>query len=574
MPTEKKPITNCHTHIFTAEHVPPWLAKTFLPWPLYFLLPVPGIVALFRWWYNGPGRWPFRSWYKNLVANGYFLGRFIVRRKLLNTIRVALGVFLTVQVFFIVYDWLSKMASSSSSGAIKTGRQWLIAHHLLYPQLGWFWKLLLFLLLTVCFASGRNFLIFVFKSLFKFLKFLPGKQTSDLARRYINLGRFAFHGQQQVTFRQLKNQYPEGTRFVILPMDMEYMEAGKVKTGYRQQMEDLAAIKQKCGDSFLPFVFVDPRRIAAEPDYFVYEEVDGRIVLGECLIKKYIVDLGFSGFKIYPALGYYPFDELLLPVWRYAAENHIPILTHCIRGTIFYRGPKKPAWDRHPVFKQANGDSEYVPLLLPETKNREFINNFTHPLNYLCLLDRSLLAQLVKTAKDDRIRQVFGYDAATGQLASGLEALTLCFGHFGGDDEWRRYFELDRDLFSKEIVTLPQKGIDFLHGSDGQPSPGKPELIWKYVDWYSIICSMMLQYPNVYSDISYILHNPAILPLLKRTLMPGSRLRERVLYGTDFYVVRNYKSDKNMLADMLAGLTTEEFDLLARDNPCSFLARS
>jgi hypothetical protein len=83
---------------------------------------------------------------------------------------------------------------------------------------------------------------------------------------------------------------------------------------------------------------------------------------------------------------------------------------------------------------------------------------------------------------------------------------------------------------------------------------------------------MILQYPNVYSDISYIVHSPAILPLLTKSLQADrGQLRERVLYGTDFYVVRNYKSDKNMLADMLAGLTEEEFNLIARENPTTFL---
>src|SRR6185436_827568 len=61
----------------------------------------------------------------------------------------------------------------------------------------------------------------------------------------------------------------------------------------------------------------------------------------------------FNGFKIYPALGYYPFDVQLLPLWKYAADHQIPILTHCIRGTIFYRGSKKTEWDYHPVYKQA-----------------------------------------------------------------------------------------------------------------------------------------------------------------------------------------------------------------------------
>ena len=73
----------------------------------------------------------------------------------------------------------------------------------------------------------------------------------------------------------------------------------------------------------------------------------------------------------------------------------------------------------------------------------------------------------------------------------------------------------------------------------------------------------MLQHDNVYADISYILHNDAeILPLKQNNTK--QKLRPKVLYGTDFYVVRNRKSDKNMLADM--GELSEDFDQIARCN--------
>jgi hypothetical protein len=74
----------------------------------------------------------------------------------------------------------------------------------------------------------------------------------------------------------------------------------------------------------------------------------------------------------------------------------------------------------------------------------------------------------------------------------------------------------------------------------------------------------------VYADISYILQNEQIIPLLKYSLNnPG--LKHYLLFGTDFYVVRNHKSEKEMLAELQATLTAEEFDLIARENPRVFL---
>jgi len=391
-------------------------------------------------------------------------------------------------------------------------------------------------------------------------------------------------------------------------MDMDYMEAGKSKTRYRDQMKELAEIKDMPSNEkvLYPFVFADPRRmikvqdekryVPGDKEYFNWSIEAGKMKLGDCFIKEYLEDRHFSGIKIYPALGYYPFDAKLLPLWKYAADNNIPVLTHCIRGTIFYRGLKKREWNEHPVFLQAmrrihddeDADGfkddeqmeneqahEYVPLVLPEISNIEFSYNFTHPMNFLCILEEKLLRGLIRTeiTKDPgtKLKELFGYNGPDKELSCNLSHLKICLGHFGGDDEWKRYFEKDRYNFSSQLAKNPAVGIKFFETANHKPSKGKPEQIWKYTDWYSIICSMMLQYPNVYADISYILHSDQeILPLLKQTLQnPG--LREKVLYGTDFFVVRNHKSDKNMLADMMGGLTPTDFDQIARINPTKYL---
>jgi hypothetical protein len=152
----------------------------------------------------------------------------------------------------------------------------------------------------------------------------------------------------------------------------------------------------------------------------------------------------------------------------------------------------------------------------------------------------------------------------------------LCFGHFGGDDEWQSYFESDRDQYSPAILHKPY-GIDFLKNSQGNFSNTKLAQLWKSTDWYSIICSLMLQHPNVYSDISYILHNPDIWPLLNDTLDRDSipagsrRLADAVLFGTDFYVVRNHKSEKQLFAELKHNLSLAEVDKISRINPSQFV---
>ncbi|AYB33767.1 hypothetical protein D4L85_25710 [Chryseolinea soli] len=431
------------------------------------------------------------------------------------------------------------------------------------------------LLFVVFFKSGRNILWFILKKIWSFLGVLPGPESRALAKRYLNIGRFAFYESQTRIFARLKSQYPAGTGFIVLPMDMEFMGAGKLKkgAGYHEQMKVLSVIKQnhENKDLIYPFVFADPRRLAREGEKHLNYTVDnGSVTLKDCFIREYIEGHRFSGFKIYPALGYYPFDEALLPIWKYAADHSIPILTHCIKGTIYYRGLKQKEWDYHPVFEQACGHELYEPMVLTERKNSEFINNFTHPLNYLCLLEEKLLRKCVAMAKDKRIKELFGFTHESNPLKYDLRHLKLCLGHFGGDDEWDRFMELDRDNFSSQLVKHPDLGISFLTDENGHDKRGKLEQVWKYADWYSIICSMILQYPNVYADLSYILYNASIQPLLKQTLA-NPKLMKRTLFGTDFYVVRNHNSEKSLLAGMLDNLTQNEFDQIAKSNPREFL---
>jgi predicted TIM-barrel fold metal-dependent hydrolase len=577
------PIINCHAHIFTGDYVPPLLAKKFIPAPLYYLIPVSLVVRIFRIWYKYTYDWQFESQYKRVKRIKVILFNIkmiISRNGILSLIYLIIELLLSIQVFYILYDWISKFGGEPSSlGLIMLKlRKGLDSYSLIVIPKSLFNKFLIILVLVLFFKAGRNIVFFILKKIWSFLGLLPGPKSKELAARYLYIGRYAFYKGQNRIFSRLKDQYPEGTGFILLPMDMKYMDAGKLKKDcYYKQIEDLRKIKVKEGDTIFPFIFADPRRFVdnveidkREIDYFKYSIKDGKVKLDDCFIKHYIEDSHFSGIKIYPALGYYPFDEALLPLWKYTADNQIPIITHCCRGTIFYRGKKLKEWDKHPVFKQEFSNGYLEPLSLLETKNIDFINNFTHPLNYLCLLDERLLRILVEKANDKRIQELFGYTNENTELKNNLNHLKLCFAHYGGDDEWNKFLEHDRDNYSSQIIKHPSKGISFLINDQGNFSWDKLEQIWKYVDWYSIISSLMLQYPNIYADLSYILHNPAIQPLLKMTLLNGE-LKNKVLFGTDFYVVRNHKSDKNLYADMIDNLTVQEFDQIARINPREFL---
>src|SRR5206468_2800445 len=71
----------------------------------------------------------------------------------------------------------------------------------------------------------------------------------------------------------------------------------------------------------VPFAAVDPRH--------------------ERVVEKTIALLehnDFRGLKLYPPTGYHPYDRRLWPLYEYAQERNLPVLTHCSRpASVQYR---------------------------------------------------------------------------------------------------------------------------------------------------------------------------------------------------------------------------------------------
>jgi predicted TIM-barrel fold metal-dependent hydrolase len=585
---KNKPIINCHVHVFKSEHVPPFLAKTIFWWPLYYLVNTRIIIWFAKHWYKNekvsPHFFKHKYWYKNLESLKAKISLLKIKFLPLRFLATACNIWLIGHALFYIFQkiLLAKLPMQWSIIAkIKEAVLYLNNHHLivLNPSSILKYSIILFVFLFI--KSGRKLIWSFMKQFFAIAKLYPDKQTIAFTKRYLNIGRFAIYNTSNYIFRRLKEQYDAGAKFIVLPMDMDFMDAGKVSENgsYKNQMQELVELKQKNMDTVFPFVFIDPRRIIAEAndDYkflsLTIDETNGKVHLLDCAIKTYIETNHLSGFKIYPALGYYPFDDRLLLLWKYAADNQLPIMTHAIRGNIYYRGTKKTEWFHHPIFKQSSGKANQalIPLLLPEKKNIDFINNFTHPLNFLCLLDETLLRQLVAQSSNPMVKKGFGYTDADTALKYNLSHLKICFGHYGGDDEWQKYFEGDRSTYTAALQK--HNGIQFLHTLTGQATEAKIEEIWKSVDWYSIISSLMMQYKNVYADISYILQNEEIYPLLKSTLQHPI-LKTKVLFGTDFYVVRNHKSERQLVAELKMALPQAEFEAITYYNPLNFLGLS
>ena len=218
----------------------------------------------------------------------------------------------------------------------------------------------------------------------RFLSRLLPFSDQDVLDRFATFLEQGYEKQQSDILDSLMRFYPDGTRFVVLPMDMHYMGAGEPKEPYPEQMNTLLKMKSepKYKDILLPFVFADPRRPG------VTEHV-----------KEYINQHGFSGIKLYPPLGYYPFDPRLDDIYAFAQEKQVPIITHCSHPVVFYKGKISKEMLKHPLTGE----------ILKKEKNRKFADHWTHPSNYRHVLKK-------------------------------FPELKICFGHFGGSAEWINYY--------------------------------------------------------------------------------------------------------------------------------------
>jgi len=237
----------------------------------------------------------------------------------------------------------------------------------------------------------------------RFMRWLLGwaarvfdKQRKTALGRYAQIIDTSYRKSQRDVFEIVRGFYPQDTRFVLLPMDMTMMNAGRVPVGIDEQHDDIVALRQAYPDGLvIPFAAVDPRH--------------------EHIVEKTIArieDDGFRGLKLYPPTGYHPFDRRLWPLYEYAEAHNLPVLTHCSRpASVQYRGDPTPEMRANPAGAEP----------LPEDRYK-LLEFFTDPDAYRPLLEKH-------------------------------PGLRVCLAHFGGAGDWTRY--LDRPWDATKDVADP-----------------------------------------------------------------------------------------------------------------------
>ncbi len=328
----------------------------------------------------------------------------------------------------------------------------------------------------------------------RFLKLMVPVSKKDMFDRYTNVLLIGSKKNQDMIFEELLESYNHlKMRFVVHSLDMDMMEAGETYSNYETQITQLFEVKKKFPDQLLPFLSVDPRK-----DY------NGSLYN---YVKDKFDRHGFIGIKLYPALGFYPFNPKLTGLYDFAVENNIPITVHCDKDGIFYQGQLQREHllpDNLNLNSIYNHDYRYM----AEEKIKDFKNNFSNPRNF------------------DEVLSVY-------------PKLKLCFAHFGGTNEIKNSGTTSSDsnfhLKIKELLENPS-------------------------------------YPNLYTDTSYILsENKKIIDLIVNDIK-NPVYRNRILFGSDFYMTAWKKKETKLFSDFLKWIAPHDFQQIAVNNCNTFLS--
>ncbi len=200
--------------------------------------------------------------------------------------------------------------------------------------------------------------------------------------KFVELGRL---GSQEAIYNNCRKFYPKNSQFGVLAMDMAYMGAGKVPRDYMYQLQELGELKQKHPE-VIPFVHIDPRR-------------EGYMAI----LKKCVEEWGYRGVKVYPPLGYFPYDERMYPVYEYCQTHKLPIVTHCSPfNPVRFRGKKK---DLRKLLEQSRDKIDTKGM-----SRKVMCSKFTHPLNWAYVMQ-------------------------------DFPELKVCLGHFGSAHYWSEFLD-------------------------------------------------------------------------------------------------------------------------------------
>ncbi len=341
------------------------------------------------------------------------------------------------------------------------------------------------------------------------MSFLLSKLGGNWGKRYASFLSIGKSKDQLSVFETLLAQYSDNTtKFVALSMYMEKCGADVSESGFEGQLEELILVKKQYPDNLLIFMGIDPRWKYSGKEL---RQTVERYFQQRVRVSSFRTVYPFVGLKIYPSMGFYGFDEKLKETFEWAADNGVPVLSHCnYLGGIF------------------NNDTSHVKSSLNPMdvySGKLYADNFPgiHPPRYH--ENKNFFKKLLGTQKNDAnlntcsyFLEPAGFRTMINYFDKRPRKLKLCLAHFGGD--------------AHILDEFNSKPANNLFGMVQQ-------------NWCSQIIDLMKEYPGVYTDISYAVSNENIhKPILEKHLNDPA-YGDRILFGTDFFLTEREMPERN-----------------------------
>lgn len=289
------------------------------------------------------------------------------------------------------------------------------------------------------------------------------------------------------------------------------------RDNYEAQLKELIAIKETMPDKIYPFYSIDPRR----------DKQFENGVLGE--IQKYVgEDKPFIGLKLYTSLGYSPTNPVLFDacdrqsVYSWCEKNQIPITVHCNNEGFSHKLSEN--YVEGDVYYSEYG--EIIPMnYLDENNILRYHNNNIRNFDSL-VRERQLL---------------LNHPKLWGKVLEKYPKLKINFAHLGGS----------------------QQIMEYTNGS-------------KKAFWTKMIIDLVEKYPNAYTDLScFKVPEPEkfnIRDFYKKVYLNlPKKVQNKIMYGSDFYMLALYQPDLKEYIDEFKSTFGEDFNRIACDNPAVFL---
>jgi len=256
----------------------------------------------------------------------------------------------------------------------------------------------------------------------------------------------------------------------------------------------------------IPFFFYEPRRWLKDKEWGKkkgvlkpFDEVATQSQSGL-----------FVGFKMYTPYGFKPSDPKLPGIddfYKYCADNQIPIMTHCTPGgsytherELYLEREDKEVAEKckyeitqiEGKIKELKQKKQKIKKVFIEEKDKERIEQLN--------LEITMLEEEIQNVKIKYFNDNFVSPSAWNEVLNNHKNLKLCLAHFGG------------------------------------------KTAWAYI--ISDLCS---KYPNVYTDVSDMLHTREYRNIIEHVLLSKAISKAKndklilykVIFGTDWYVMKS-----------------------------------